>query len=132
MRQILAILLMGSALVFFGVVTTEVPTQAAESAKPLIKCSTCGVEFTSQAGLDEHLKAHPDHKAAAVPQATQPLVKCSTCGAEFTSQAGITDHFKANPDHKASTPIIKCSTCGVEFTSMNEMEEHLKAHPPHK
>jgi hypothetical protein len=37
-----------------------------EAVKPLIKCSTCGVEFTSQAGLEEHLKAHPEHKAAPV------------------------------------------------------------------
>ncbi len=135
MRQILAILFLGSALVLFGVVTTGVPSLAAEQDKPLIKCSTCGVEFTSQAGLTDHYAAHPEHMKAAPSEAAKPLIKCSTCGVEFTSQAGMEEHVKAYPTHKAAgaaKPLIKCSTCGVEFTTLKEEQEHLKAHPEHK
>ncbi len=107
-----------------GLAAGEPVTGNAETAKPLIKCATCGVEFTSQAGLVEHLKAHPEHVAATA-QTTKPLIKCSTCGVEFTSVAGIEEHLKTNPDHKA---LIKCSTCGVEFTSRAAWEEHMKAH----
>jgi uncharacterized C2H2 Zn-finger protein len=132
MRQLLATFFLIAALALPGLVSTGVPSFATESAKPLIKCDTCGVLFTSQAGLEDHLKAYPDHKAAASPEATKPLIKCSTCGTVFTAQAGLIDHLKAHPNHKAAAPIIKCSTCGVEFTSMKETEEHLKTHPEHK
>ena len=94
MRNLLAVILLGSALCLTGCATTDAPAQKTESAKQFIKCSTCGAEFTSQAGLTEHLKQHPDHQAA------EPLFKCATCGAEFTSQAGIEDHIKAHPGHQ--------------------------------
>ncbi len=135
MRQILAILFLGLALAFFGVVTTGVPSMAAETAKPLIRCSTCGVEFTSQAGLEDHYAAHPEHMKATPPQAAKPLIKCETCGVEFTSKAGVVEHLKTHPTHKvagAAKPLIKCSTCGVEFTTLKEERVHLKAHPEHK
>ena len=135
MRQILAILFLGSALVLFGLVTTVVPSSAAETAKPLIKCSTCGVEFTSQAGMEDHYITHPEHMKGAPAEAAKPLIKCQTCGVEFTSPAGIEEHLKTYPTHKvvgAAKPLIKCSTCGVEFTTLKEEQEHLKAHPEHK
>jgi uncharacterized C2H2 Zn-finger protein len=132
MRRLLATLFLMSALALPGLVSTGVPSYADEAAKTLIKCDTCGALFTSQAGLEDHLKAHPDHKAAATPESEKPLIKCGTCGTVFTAQAGLIDHLKAHPDHKAAAPIIKCSTCGVEFTSMKETEEHLKTHPDHK
>ena len=94
MRKILAVILLGSALCLTGCATTSAPAQKAGSAKQFIKCATCGAEFTSQAGLIEHLKQHPDHKA------TMPLIKCATCGAEFTSQAGIEEHIQSHPGHQ--------------------------------
>jgi DNA-directed RNA polymerase subunit RPC12/RpoP len=94
MRKLLAVILVGSALCLTGCATTQAPAPEASSAKQFIKCSTCGAEFTSQAGLNEHLKQHPDHKA------TMPLIKCETCGAEFTSQAGIEEHIKTHPGHQ--------------------------------
>jgi hypothetical protein len=36
------------------------------AAKHIIKCSTCGTEFTAPAGMEEHMKTHPEHKAAPV------------------------------------------------------------------
>jgi DNA-directed RNA polymerase subunit RPC12/RpoP len=142
MRQFLAVLFLGSALALFGLVTTEVPSLAAETAKPLIKCDTCGVEFTSQAGMEDHYRAYPEHRKAAPPEAAKPLIKCATCGVEFTSQAGLEEHLKAHPTHEAAVsaagakgaakPLIKCSTCGVEFTTLKEEAEHMKAHPEHK
>ena len=134
MRQILAIVFLASALAFFGLVTTVAPSLAEETVKPLIKCSTCGVEFTSQAGIEDHYAAHPEHMKAAPAQAAKPLIKCSTCGVEFTSKAGREEHLKAYPTHKVAggaTPLIKCSTCGVEFTTLKQEQEHLKAHPEH-
>src|SRR5512143_2880921 len=115
MRRIPVLAVIGLLVCFFGFTSTglaadEPVAGKTEAAKPLIKCSTCGVEFTSQAGLTEHLKANPEHKAATA-EAAKPLIKCSTCGAEFTSAAGVEEHVKANPDHKA---LIKCSTCGVQ------------------
>ncbi len=109
-----------------GLAADESVTTGQGTVKPLIKCSTCGVEFTSRAGLEEHLKAFPEHKAATS-EAAKSLIKCSTCGVEFTSQAGVVEHLKAHPDHKA---IIKCSTCGVEFTSGAAYEQHMKTEHP--
>jgi len=99
MRQILAIVFLASALALFGLVTTGVPSLAAEAAKPLIKCSTCGVEFTSQAGIEDHYAAHPEHMKAAPAQAAKPLIKCSTCGVEFTTLKQEQEHLKAHPEH---------------------------------
>ncbi len=135
MRQFLAILFLGAALAVFGVVGTGAPSLAEETVKPLIKCSTCGVEFTSQAGLTDHYAAHPEHMQAVPAPAAKPLIKCETCGVEFTSKAGLEEHLKAYPAHMAAgaaKPLIKCATCGVEFTTLKEEQEHLKAHPEHK
>lgn len=134
MFRILSVIMLGAALSIFGVVNSsmavgEQPSGNAAS-KPLIKCSTCGVEFTSSAGVEQHLKAHPDHEALPV-KSEKPLIRCSTCGVEFTSSAEATDHVKVQPTHKTevSKPLVKCSTCGVEFTSGALMEEHMKSHP---
>jgi DNA-directed RNA polymerase subunit RPC12/RpoP len=131
MRRLLSLISVGLILGLFGFATSGLATDEPVSAnsgtvKPLIKCSTCGVEFTSRAGLEEHLKAYPEHKAVTA-EATKPLIKCSTCGVEFTSAAGVVEHVKAHPDHKA---IIKCSTCGVEFTSGTAYEQHMKTRHP--
>lgn len=96
MRKFLALIVLGSVLCLYGYASTETMAQQTESPKQLIKCATCGVEFTSQAGVEEHLKAHPGHVTADA----KPLIKCSTCGVEFTSQAGLADHVKSNPGHK--------------------------------
>ncbi len=129
MRRFQFIAVIALSLCFFGYTSisfaaSEPLAGNTETAKPLIKCSTCGVEFTSQAGLVEHLKTHPEHIAATAGNA-KPLIKCSTCGVEFTSVAGIEEHLKTHSEHKA---LIKCSTCGVEFTSGAAWEEHMKAH----
>jgi DNA-directed RNA polymerase subunit RPC12/RpoP len=63
------------------------------STEPLIKCSTCGVEFTAQA-ITQHLQEHPDHQAG-------PLIKCSTCGVEFTSPDQWKEHLKEHAMNKA-------------------------------
>lgn len=98
MRKVLAIIVLGSALCLTGCATTDPPADSSQSAKQFIKCSTCGAEFTSQAGLNEHLMTHPDHKAA--PTSAKPLIRCSTCGVEFTSQAGIEEHIQSHPGHQ--------------------------------
>ncbi len=156
MRQFPAILLSGTALAFFFLFTSAVPSPAAETnaansevaapiaagqtAKPLIKCETCGVEFTTIKGLEEHLKAHPEHEVVPITgQESKQLIKCSTCGVEFTSLKTAQEHVKAHPGHKlapipgqSAKPLIKCSTCGVEFTTLRGVEEHLEAHPEHR
>ncbi|MRR55761.1 MAG: hypothetical protein EG822_14865 [Deltaproteobacteria bacterium] len=96
MRKLLAVIVLGSALCLTGCATTNAPADSAQSAKQFIKCSTCGAEFTSQAGLTEHLMAHPDHKAVTD---AKPLIKCATCGVEFTSQAGVQEHIQSHPGH---------------------------------
>jgi DNA-directed RNA polymerase subunit RPC12/RpoP len=156
MRQFLTVFFLGSAISLFCIFTgvapsladetsapkSEVTTPATgtETAKPLIKCQTCGVEFTTLKGEAEHLKAHPEHKMAPLAtQSAKPLIKCSTCGIEFTSLKEAEEHIKAYPGHKLATapgqsakPLIKCATCGVEFTTLKEEQEHLQAHPEHK
>jgi DNA-directed RNA polymerase subunit RPC12/RpoP len=117
MRQILTVFLLGSALALFGIFTAVVPSLAdeatapksevaapvteGESAKQLIKCSTCGVEFTTLKEAQEHIKTHPGHKLAPIPgQTAQPLIKCSTCGVEFTTREEAQEHLKTHPGHK--------------------------------
>jgi hypothetical protein len=72
-RIIFAVVLFASALSLLGCATTEkaAPTPKADQAettgqkaKPLIKCSTCGVEFTTREEAEEHIKTHPEHKTA--------------------------------------------------------------------
>lgn len=147
MRKFVGIVFFGLALAVYGVgmSTTAFADETSTQSKPLIRCDTCGTTFTSQAGVEDHLRAHPEHKISTQtgPEAAKPLIKCDTCGTTFTSQAGLEDHLKTHPGHKAATtatsttpippshPLIKCSTCGVEFTSRAEAEEHIKAHPEH-
>jgi hypothetical protein len=73
MRKLVSIVLFASALSLLGCATTETtapktkvekPVTTGQKAKPLIKCATCGVEFTTQKELEEHLKTHPGHEAA--------------------------------------------------------------------
>jgi hypothetical protein len=82
MRQFLTVLFLGSAMTLFGIFTTVVPSLAdeatapkaevaapmaeGESTKQLIKCSTCGVEFTTLKESQEHMKTHPEHKLAPI------------------------------------------------------------------
>jgi len=117
MRQFFTVFLLGSTLALFGIFTAGVPSLAdetsamksevaapvteGESAKPLIKCSTCGVEFTTLKEAEEHVKTHPEHKMAPIPgQTAQPLIKCSTCGVEFTTRQEAEEHLKTHPLHK--------------------------------
>ena len=117
MRQLLTVFFLGSALALFTI-STGVPSLADETtapksevatpvsqgaaAKPLIKCSTCGVEFTTLKEAEEHVKTHPEHKIAPMPtgQSAQPLIKCSTCGVEFTTLKEAEEHRKEHPEHK--------------------------------
>jgi hypothetical protein len=74
MRGLMMIVLFASALSLFGCAVTPAPHEPAagagkpvttgQKAKPLIKCGTCGVEFTTQKELEEHIKTHPGHEAA--------------------------------------------------------------------
>jgi DNA-directed RNA polymerase subunit RPC12/RpoP len=146
MRRLVYIVTFCLPLLLFGVAMAETskpapePVAATGASKPLIKCSTCGVEFTTIKELEKHMMAHPEHKL--VPMAgsqTQPLIKCSTCGVEFTTLKEAQEHIKTQPEHKlvptagsVTHPLIKCSTCGVEFTTLKGVEEHMKAHPEHK
>ena len=118
MRQLLTVFFLGSALALFTISTSAAPSLADETtapkseavtpvtqgaaAKPLIKCSTCGVEFTTLKEAEEHVKTHPEHKIAPMPtgQSAQPLIKCSTCGVEFTTLKGAEEHKKEHPEHK--------------------------------
>lgn len=74
-RTLFAIAFCAVAVSFFGCATDErtaprtKPDQASttgQKAKPLIKCSTCGVEFTTRENAEEHLKTHPEHQVSPV------------------------------------------------------------------
>lgn len=102
-----------SALAFSGFsATLAASTQPADS-DILVKCSTCGVEFTAPAATEQHMKAHPGHKLT---MPNENLIKCSTCGAEFTAHVGQKHHPTMHSDHMDKM-LIKCSTCGVQFTA---------------
>ena len=72
-RIIFAVVLFASAISLFACVTTPPPHEpqptaqgitTGQKAKPLIKCSTCGVEFTTREEAEEHMKTHPEHQVA--------------------------------------------------------------------
>jgi DNA-directed RNA polymerase subunit RPC12/RpoP len=128
MSRLIILALLVSAFVVYDFNSTLMAAPQTEDSRILIKCSTCGVDFTSMPAAEQHTKDLPDHEVAA---SAQPLIKCSTCGVDFTSQAGLKKHMQENPDHKGA-PLVKCSTCGVEFTSPALWKEHLKKHPEHK
>lgn len=119
--------IMASTFVIFGFAGTLMAAPKTEDSDILIKCSTCSMQFTSQAATKQHVKSHPGHELT---MPAQPLIKCTTCGFEFTSQVGLKKHLQANPEHK-DPQLIKCSTCGVELTAPGLWKEHLKKHPDH-
>jgi ribosomal protein L32 len=113
MRRLLALVVLGLSLSIGGNVMADQVANEHVKAKNLIKCSTCGVEFTLAAGVQDHVRSHPGHKAS-LPEGT--LVKCSTCGVEFTDRAGVVEVINAGPGKAESvsgkdTILIKCSTC---------------------
>ena len=73
MRQFFTVFFLGSALAIFCIFTSGIPSMAdettapksevakpvtgVETAKPLIKCQTCGVEFTTLKELQEHIES---------------------------------------------------------------------------
>jgi DNA-directed RNA polymerase subunit RPC12/RpoP len=91
MRRLLALVALGLTLSIGGNVMADQVADERVKAKNLIKCSTCGAEFTSAAGVEEHVRSHPGHKAT-LPKGT--LIKCSTCGVEFTDRAGVVRRAK--------------------------------------
>lgn len=113
MSRLLTLAILAATFTFFGFNGTPVASTHTEDASLLIKCSTCGVNFTSKAATGQHMKSHPEHKITTV---THPLIKCSTCGVDFTSHVSLKKHLHDNPAHPRG-PLVKCSTCGVEFTS---------------
>jgi DNA-directed RNA polymerase subunit RPC12/RpoP len=113
MRRLLGLVALGLTLSIGGNVMADQVADEHVKAKNLIKCSTCGAEFTSAAGVEDHVRTHPEHKAA-LPKGT--LIKCSTCGVEFTEHAGVVEVSNAGPGKAESvsgkeTILIKCSTC---------------------
>jgi ribosomal protein L32 len=117
MRRLLALVALGLSLSIGGNVMADQVADDHVKARNLIKCSTCGAEFTSAAGVEEHVRSHPGHKAT-LPKGT--LIKCSTCGVEFTDRAGVVEVSNPGPGKAESvsgkdTILIKCSTCkGIE------------------
>jgi DNA-directed RNA polymerase subunit RPC12/RpoP len=128
MSKFLVLALLLSAFVVFGSNGTLIAMTQTEDSNILIKCSTCGVEFTSKSATEVHVKGHPGHELT---MPAQPLIKCSTCGVDFTSQVSLKKHLQENPEHEGA-PLVKCSTCGVEFTSPGLWKEHLKKHSDHQ
>jgi len=128
MSKFLVLAILVSAFVVFGSKGTLMASPHTEDSSILIKCSTCGVEFTSSSATEQHMKGHAGHKGTT---ATQPLIKCTTCGVEFTSQVSLKKHLQENPAHKEG-PLVKCSTCGVEFTSPALWKEHLEKQADHQ
>ncbi len=124
MSRFLVFTVLVSALAIFDSMGTLMAATTPDDSKVLIKCSTCGVEFTSSTETEQHMKGHPDHEIHAP---AHPLIKCSTCGVDFTSHVSLKEHLQKNPDHQ-NGPLVKCSTCGVEFTSPGLYKEHLKEH----
>ncbi|HBI15705.1 MAG TPA: hypothetical protein DDY20_09365 [Desulfobulbaceae bacterium] len=126
-RLILAAIFV-AALFVFGCQTTPMArhdhAHDQGSEKILIKCATCGVEFTSRAAAVEHMAEHPEHEFT---KSSTPLIQCATCGVVFTSAAGLKQHMQEHPEHKAA-PLIRCSTCGVDITSPEQWKEHLNMH----
>ncbi len=64
MRKVIALITLALALSAIGCACP----MSAEKEEPaasgnIIKCATCGVEFTNPAGLEDHIRANPTHKA---------------------------------------------------------------------
>jgi len=110
MRRLLALMAFGVTLSVVGYVSAEPAAKDAGVVKPVINCSTCGAEFTSSAGIEEHVKSHPGHMMMKSDNEGN-LVKCSTCGVEFTSKAGVVDVYRPGIAGASEKPIILCSTC---------------------
>ena len=71
MRRLIALVMLVSAFSLSGCATTGPPAPkaadvqpltAGQSAKPLIRCSTCGVEFTTIKDVQKHMIDFPAHK----------------------------------------------------------------------
>ena len=113
MRRLLALVVLGLSLSIGGNAMADQVADEHVKAKNLIKCSTCGAEFTLAAGVQDHIRSHPEHKAS-LPEGA--LIKCSTCGVEFTARAGTVEvsnpgSGKAESVSGKDTILIKCSTC---------------------
>ncbi|WP_249621135.1 C2H2-type zinc finger protein [Desulfuromonas sp. CSMB_57] len=52
-------------------------TSPAQPVAAPIRCTACGLEFSSGEGLQQHLREHPEHRTA-------PLIDCSNCGLDYT------------------------------------------------
>lgn len=56
MRKLITLAVLGMALALFGCAPTGKEAKAPAAPKSLLKCSTCGVEFTDPEGLKQHEK----------------------------------------------------------------------------
>ena len=100
MRRLLTAVVLCMSICLFGYTANAVGDEAPQKASsPFIKCTTCGQEFTTQQGLQEHYKSHPDHQSTAPPVRRSAAIRCSTCGQEFTVQQGVDAYDSAHPVH---------------------------------
>ena len=58
MRKLFAVPILGLTLALLGVSGCIKPEQPPVAEKSLLKCSTCGLEFTDPEGLKQHQKNH--------------------------------------------------------------------------
>jgi DNA-directed RNA polymerase subunit RPC12/RpoP len=52
-------------------------TAPAQPVSAPLRCSACGLEFSSAEALQQHLREQPEHRTA-------PLIDCSNCGLDYT------------------------------------------------
>lgn len=121
MTRLLVLALLMSTFFVFGHQATGMANSDNQAANVLIKCATCGVEFTTKVAAAQHAADNSNHQM--VEESGNSVIKCSTCGVEFTSGTDLKQHLQQNPDHQG-VALVKCSTCGVEFASPALLKEH--------
>lgn len=89
-----------------------------ESAKAHT-CNDCGKHFSTQRGLQHHMKTHEAVK-------TQEY-RCEVCGETFTSLTLRKAHRRAVHPESASGPF-QCQECSRQFDRRSNYVYHLKVH----
>lgn len=96
------------------------PSAPHPKRRAVIKCETCGKEFTNRVHHEEHVRSHTGERP----------FQCVECGKGFATKRSLRNHSHGGKN--ARVRPHKCSQCPASFTAASMLKIHEKVHTGEK
>ncbi|OWF51076.1 zinc finger protein 585A-like [Mizuhopecten yessoensis] len=89
-----------------------------ENAPDQYGCQECGLKFTTQRCLQEHMVTHDNKKSKKLD------LECRQCSLHFKNRSSFKRHMKSHTDEN----VNKCNICEDEFSQKEDLKNHMSSH----